>query len=202
VDRTYDRDRAPAIRDADIVASFTGRTATVTLDGVPGGRVEAAAILLTKPGLLPRYLTACVAHPLPEGTRHRLLGTLVLLTSTIILAVGDQEALPTCRVMYSFSMDRLCWFCSTCAFGLLAICLGSVMAFGNGKAWAEANELISTTITNEMTLRMRVLGSAGFLPTAEGKMPSGQPARCRGATWKKKFSRAQCLMQRRTIHGE
>src|ERR1700680_3317993 len=56
-------------------------------------------------------------------------------------------------------MERLVWFCCICAFGVLAICLGSVMALGSGKVWAEPNELIVTTIANKERVRMRMLAS-------------------------------------------
>ena len=46
----------------------------------------------------------------------------------VVPSPGDHAAGPICRVMYSFSIARLCENCSTLAFGLLVICLGSVTA--------------------------------------------------------------------------
>src|SRR5271154_2055232 len=80
----------------------------------------------------------------------------MLLTKTTVLPSGDHEAAPTCRVMYSFSIERLCWLCSTLALGLLAICLGSVMTFAACKVSAEANVLMITTIAKSVKGRIKI----------------------------------------------
>ena len=46
-------------------------------------------------------------------------------------------------------MERLCWFCSTWALGLLVICLGSVIAWGTGKVWAGVRVLIEMTSSKQ-----------------------------------------------------
>ena len=56
--------------------------------------------------------------------------------------------------MYSFSMER---FFSTCALGLLVICLGSVMACGTGKVCARVRVLMMTKIANRLRVRMQLL---------------------------------------------
>jgi hypothetical protein len=48
-------------------------------------------------------------------------------------------------------------FFSTVPLGLLAICLGSVMAWGIGKAWAEVKVLIAMTIANGVIARIELL---------------------------------------------
>jgi hypothetical protein len=51
-------------------------------------------------------------------------------TKAMLLPSGDQVLAPTERVANRRSMERLCWFCSTFALGLLVISLGSVIAWG------------------------------------------------------------------------
>src|SRR2546430_877619 len=75
---------------------------------------------------------SCIGQPPSDATSQRLLRPLRLLTNTIVLPSGDQSGWPTCRVMYSFSIER---FFATCALGLEVICLGSVIACGAGKVW-------------------------------------------------------------------
>src|SRR5579864_9500332 len=75
-----------------------------------------------------------------------------------LLPSGDQVGRPTWRVMYSFSMVRLRG--STCALGLEAICLGSVIACGVGRVWAVTvsarTVLMSMTITKRSKVRMEL----------------------------------------------
>src|ERR1700675_5034805 len=74
-----------------------------------------------------------------------LLRPLRFEMKAMFLPSGDQVVAPTERVMYSLSMERPCWFCSTLALGLLVICLGSVMAWGAGRFCGRARVLIEMT---------------------------------------------------------
>src|SRR5947209_681616 len=76
----------------------------------------------------------------------------MLEMNAIVFPSGDQVVPPTARVMYSFSMVR---FFSTCALGLLEICLGSVTTCGTGRACGRTLVAITTTITKSRKARMR-----------------------------------------------
>src|SRR6266478_945718 len=75
-------------------------------------------------------------------------------TNAMVLPSGDQVVAPTDRVMYSRSMERLCWFCSTFALGLLVICLGSVIAWGAGRVCGRVRVLIEMTMANKVNERI------------------------------------------------
>ena len=72
----------------------------------------------------------------------------------MVLPSGDQLVAPTERVMYKRSTERLCWLCSTCALGLLVMCLGSVMAWGAGRFCGRVRVLIEMTMKKRMKVRM------------------------------------------------
>src|SRR6202453_3760776 len=101
---------------------------------------------------------SCTGQPPSAGTSQILFRPLIFEMKATCLPSGDQVGRPTWRVMYSFSMVRLRG--STSAFGLLATCLGSVMASGAGRVCAErvstATVVIRMTIANEMKERMEV----------------------------------------------
>src|SRR5713226_654744 len=97
-------------------------------------------------------MVSCVGQPPSAETSHRLLRPLMFETKAMVLPSGGQAVAPMARVVYSFSMVRPF---STCAFGLLVICLGSVMAWGVDKAWARVKVLIVMTLANGMSFRMR-----------------------------------------------
>ncbi len=86
----------------------------------------------------------------------------MLVTKAIVFPSGDQAVPPTTRVMYSFSISKLR---STCASGLLVICLGSVMAGGTGRDvvwdcdWASVTVLIRMTIAKRNAMRIGVGGN-------------------------------------------
>src|SRR3954468_17393558 len=94
----------------------------------------------------------CVGQPPSAGTSQRLLRPLMFEMKATVLPSGDQVLPPMPRVMYSFSMVR---FFSTCAFGLLEICFGSVMAWGAGSTCDRTVVTILTTITKSRKARMR-----------------------------------------------
>ncbi len=94
----------------------------------------------------------CIGHPPVAGTSHRLLRPLRLETNAICLPSGDHVVPPTRRVMYSFSMEKVCKSDTV----LLCSFVGSVIAAGGVRVnWASAVRLIRMTIADKKVRSIR-----------------------------------------------